>query len=83
MADHKCSKVHISAAIPPIMIAYIIFPRPRSLILILYSIMEFNMAAEIQDGCCNVIQFYAVAKKLSEVFPIRRSFLSTETLSSS
>ena len=67
MADQKCSKVHISAAIPPIMIifsAYIIFPRPRSLILILYLFLEFNMAAKIQDGCRKVIQFYAVAKKL-------------------
>ena len=67
MADRKCSKVHISAAIPPIMIiflAFIIFPRPGSSILILYSIMEFNMTAKIQDGCRKVIQFYAVAKKL-------------------
>ena len=59
--------VNISAAISPIMIifsAFIIFPRPRSLILILYSILEFNMAAKIQDGCHKVIQFYKVAIKL-------------------
>ena len=67
MADQKCSKVHISTAIPPILIifqAFIILPRPRSLILILYSILEFNVAVEIQDGCQNVIQFYKVAIKL-------------------
>ena len=44
--------------------AYIIFPMPRSSILILYSILEFNMAAKVQDGCHKVIQFYKVAMKL-------------------
>ena len=67
MADQKCSKVHISAAIPPIMMifsAFIIFPMPRSLILILYSILEFNMVTKIQDGCHKVIPFYKVAIQL-------------------
>ena len=62
------TRVNISAVISPIMIifsAFIIFPRPRSLILILYLILEFNMAAKIQDGCHKVIQFYKVAIKLS------------------
>ena len=59
--------VIISAVISPIMIlfsAFIIFPRPRSSILILYLILEFNMADKIQDGCHKVIQFYKVAIKL-------------------
>ena len=68
MADQKCSRGHISAAIPPILIifsAFIIFPRSRSLILIIYLIFEFNMVAKIQDGCHKDIQFYKVAIKLS------------------
>ena len=67
MADQKCSKVHISAAISPILIifsAFIILSRPRSSILILYLILEFNMAAKIQDGCHKVIPFYKVAIQL-------------------
>ena len=82
------TRVNISAVISPIMIifsALIIFPRPLSLILILFSILEFNMAAKIQDVCHKVIQFYEVARQLSvhDFFPIRRLFLYTETLISS
>ena len=67
------TRVNISAVISPIIIifsAFIIFPRPRSLILILYLFLEFNMADKIQDGCRKVIQFNTVAKKL----PVLRDF---------
>ena len=67
MADQKCSEVHISAGIPPTMIifaAFMIFPMPGSLILILCLILEFNMAVKIQDGCHKVIPFYKVAIQL-------------------
>ena len=67
MADQKCSKVHISAVIPPIMIiflAFLIYQRTRSLNLIFYQILEFNMVAKIQDGCQKVTEFYKVVIEL-------------------
>ena len=68
MADQKRSKVHISALIPPIMKffqAFIIFLKSSSSNLIFYLILEFNMAAKIQNGCQKVIKFYKLVIKLS------------------
>ena len=67
MADQKCSKLHISAVIPLIMImlyAFLLYQKTRSLNLIFYQVLEFNMVAKIQDGCLKVTQFYKVVIKL-------------------
>ena len=60
--------VNISAVISPILMtfqAFVIFPRSRKSNLILCSILEFNMAAKIQNGCQKVIKFYILVIKLS------------------